>query len=276
MAELSSTDTDYLVFTLNQRRYGVAHHAVMSILDLPGYTVMPGMPPEVRGLMVYQGESIPLFDLRVCFGESTRLQETQELVQTMLLRKQDHINWVLQLKQEVFGNKPITVQMNPDLCAFGQWYKTFKTDNLNLNAHMQYFDDPHRQIHQVAVDAARLLEAGRADEARHLIHMTEGGLLMRLIELFDGVKEQIRLYLLEYVIVFNVGGVRFAMATDKINFFGRLLKIEKNLSADLENNRFDFIAAVGHPKRDARTVDTPILLLDMHRFMVRYPFLRTV
>ncbi|MBF0212486.1 MAG: chemotaxis protein CheW [Magnetococcales bacterium] len=275
MADVSPLDVEYLVFTAHQNRYGVAHHAVVAIIDVPEHTEMPGMPPEVRGLIVHQGRSIPLFDLRVCFGEKTRLEETQELIQNMLQRKQDHINWLAQLKYEVLSNKPITVQTNPELCAFGQWYKNFRTDNLNLNAHMQHFDDPHRQIHRIAEEAATLLEKERYEEAKHLIHLTERGSLLRLVELFDGVAEQVKQYLLEYTIIFGVGETLFAMATDKINFFGPLHPIERLSPDETRQNRYDFINSIGHRKMEGKSPEKPILLLDMERFVQKYPFLHS-
>ncbi|MBF0272183.1 MAG: chemotaxis protein CheW [Magnetococcales bacterium] len=274
MSDLARGDTEYLVFSANQGRYGVAHHAVVAIIDVPEHTDMPGMPPEVRGLIVHQGRSIPLFDLRVCFGEKTRLQETQELVANMIQRKQDHINWLSQLKFEVFSNKAITVQTNPELCAFGQWYKNFKTDNLNLNAHMQHFDDPHRQIHRIAEEASTLMEQGRLEEAKSLIHLTEKGTLLRLVELFDGVAEQVKQYLLEYTVIFGVGETQFALATDKINFFGRLDPIEKLAPDEIKGNKYDFIHSIGHRKTESKVPEKPVLLLDMDRFVRQYPFLR--
>ncbi|MBF0340504.1 MAG: chemotaxis protein CheW [Magnetococcales bacterium] len=272
MSHVAASDVEYLVFTANQHRYGVAHHHVVSIIDVPEHTEMPGMPPEVRGVIVHQGKSIPLFDLRVCFGERPRLLEIQDLVQTLMQRKQDHINWLAQLKSEVLSAKPITVQTNPDLCAFGQWYNRFTTDNLNLRAHMQFFDAPHRQIHHIAEETAALLLTGETEEAKNLIHITEKGALIRLLELFDGLATQIHTYLLEYAIIIGVNDIRFAVATDKINFFGSLHPIEQ-LVPDEVQNRYDFIHSVGHNKNDEKNTGKPILLLDMERFVGKHPFL---
>ncbi|MBF0295361.1 MAG: chemotaxis protein CheW [Magnetococcales bacterium] len=269
MANELTLDTEFLVFTANHNRYGVPHLNVVAVMDVPEYTCVPCMPAEMRGVIPFQERSIPLFDLRICFGEPPRAQETDELKQTMALRKQDHINWLDKLKDEVFNGRPITVQTNPHLCAFGKWYDRFHTDNLNLSAYMQRFDTPHQQIHQVAVQAAALIRDGRTREAEELIHLTEKGLLTRLIDLFDGIGGQIRQYLLEYALVLQVEGEQFAVAVDDINYFSRLHHIESRVPTGMTNAENDFVQAIGRYREDGNQEETDILLLDVGRIVNR-------
>lgn len=267
MSTAFSLDTEFLVFTANQSRYGVPHLNVVAVMDVPEHTSVPYMPPQMRGVIPFQGHSIPLFDLRLCFGEQPRLKETEELVNTMSLRKLDHINWLNKLKDEVLGNKPITVQTDPHKCAFGKWYDTFHTDNMNLHAYMKRFNEPHQQIHQVAVDATALIAKGQTQQAHDLVYRTESGVLMRLIELFDGIAGQIRQYLLEYAIVFNVNDDLFAMSVDDINFFSRLQHIESPVPTGVTNGEYDFIQAIGRYREDSDQQEKDILLLDVSRIV---------
>ncbi|MBF0127762.1 MAG: chemotaxis protein CheW [Magnetococcales bacterium] len=262
-----SLDTEYLVFTANHSQYGVPHLNVVAVMDVPEHISVPYMPAQMRGVIPFQGHGIPLFDLRVCFGETPRMQETDDLLQTMALRKQDHINWLNKLKHEVVGNQPITVQTDPHKCAFGKWYDTFQSDNLNLNAYMKRFNDPHQQIHQVAVQAASMLQNGRIQEARELMRLTEQGVLSRLIELFDGISGQIRQYLLEYAIVFNVDDDLFALAVDDINFFSRLRHIEPNIPVGGTGGERDFVQAIGRYQEEGSQQERDILLLDVSRIV---------
>ncbi|MBF0179875.1 MAG: chemotaxis protein CheW [Magnetococcales bacterium] len=269
MSNVLSLDTEFLVFTANHNRYGVPHLNVVAVMDVPEHTCVPCMPPEMRGVIPFQEHGIPLFDLRTCFGEPPRARETEELVQTMALRKQDHINWLDKLKDEVFNGRPITVQTNPHLCAFGKWYDRFHTDNLNLAAYMQRFDTPHQQIHQVAVQAAALIRDDRGKEAEELVHLTEKGLLTRLIDLFDGIGGQIRQYMLEYAVVLKVEERLFAVAVDDINYFSRLHHIESHVPAGMTNADNDFVQAIGRYREDGKQEETDILLLDVGRIVHR-------
>ncbi|MEO5331100.1 MAG: chemotaxis protein CheW [Magnetococcus sp. YQC-5] len=256
-------DAEYLVFTVNQGRYGILYSDVVSVMDMPACTLVPHMPADVRGVIPFRGGSIPLFDLRVSFGAQARSAETEELVATMGLRKQDHINWLHKLKDEVHGSKPITVQTDPHKCAFGKWYDQFQSDNLNLSAYMHRFDIPHKEIHQVAVEAAALIKNGQEQQARELVQRTESGVLLRLLELFDGIAGQVRRYLLEYAILLQVGGDVFAMAVDDINFFSRLNQIEYPLPSGSATHDSDLVQALGRYREEGSSEDKDVLLLDM-------------
>ncbi|MEO5341136.1 MAG: chemotaxis protein CheW [Magnetococcus sp. MYC-9] len=264
-------DAEYLVFTVNQSRYGVLYSDVVSVSDMPECTLVPNLPTDVRGVISFRGSSVPLFDLRVCFGAPARRSETEELVTTMGLRKQDHINWLNKLKDEVFGDKPITVQTDPHKCAFGKWYDQFQSDNPNLNAYMRRFDTPHKAIHQVAVDAAALIRDGQAQQARDLVQRTETGVLLRLLDLFNGIAGQVRKYLLEYAILLQVEGELFAMAVDDINFFSRLKRIEHPLPSGMATHDSDLVQALGRYQEEGRHEEKDVLLLDMSLISSQLP-----
>ena len=183
-------------------------------------------------------------------------------------RKQDHINWLNKLKEEVYGDKPITVQTDPHKCAFGKWYDTFHSDNVNLSAYMRRFDEPHKAIHRVALDVEELIRNGQVQEAHDLLSRTESGLLARLLELFDGIAEQVRKYLLEYAIILQVGTELFAIAVDDINFFSRLSHIEHPLPAGMAASGSDLVQALGRYLEDGSAAEKDVLLLDMNRIVV--------
>ncbi|MEO5363077.1 MAG: chemotaxis protein CheW [Magnetococcus sp. DMHC-8] len=259
------TDAEYLIFTVDRGRYGIPCLEVVSVMDIPACTLMPHMPRDVRGVMPFRGRSIPLLDLRVSFGARARLEETEELVTTMGQRKQDHINWLNKLKDEVYGGKPITVQTDPHKCAFGKWYDQFHSDNANLAAYMRRFDTPHQGIHRVAIEAAELLRMKQNDQARDLVQRTETGVLIRLLELFDGIADQVRKYLLEYAIILQVDGELFAVTVDDINLFSRLTRIEYPMPAGTSSHPSSLVQALGRYRAEIDAEEQDVLLLDMAR-----------
>lgn len=260
-----SEESEYLVFTVNQSRYGIPHVNVVSVLDAPDHTAVPHMPPEVRGVIPFREGNVPLFDLRVHFGWTPRDEETRGLIETMAQRKQDHINWLTKLKEEVHGRQEISVQTNPHKCAFGKWYDRFESDNLNLNNYMQRFDAPHREIHQVAVEAGALVRGDRWEEAEHLIQLTEHGVLARLIELFDGIEDQVRKYLWEYAIILQDDGNLFSIVVDDINFFSRLNHVEHPLPSGVTMGGDNLVQALGRYREEGCDEEQDILLLDIAR-----------
>ena len=102
-----------------------------------------------------------------------------------------------------------------------------------------------------------------------MLYRTESGLLLRLIELFDGIGDQVRKYLLEYAIILNVHGNLFAIAVDDINFFSRLNHIEHPLPPGLAGNGSDLVQALGRYQEEDNTEEKDVLLLDMTRLAMQ-------
>ncbi len=261
--DIFSSEIEYLVFTVMGTRYGVPHFDVVSVSDIPQSTRIPHMPPDMRGVIPFREGNIPLFDLRVRFGEKARTMETAELVETMAQRKQDHINWLNKLKSEVLEGHPITVQTVPTKCAFGKWYGQFQSDNAQLSAYMARFDQPHQRIHRVAVDAEKLIQAGQKSKAEDIVHEAEKGILSGLMTLFDGVEDLVRRYLMEYSIVVNCEGRRFAIAVDDINFFSPLQEVQYPLPANAIGGGNDLVQAIGRHQEGSDDQMKDVLLLDM-------------
>ncbi|MBF0448547.1 MAG: chemotaxis protein CheW [Magnetococcales bacterium] len=272
MGSLFPNNVDYLIFSVNQNHYGVHHDKVISVMDLSKVTNVPHLPPEIRGVIPFRGDNIPLFDLRVSFGAIPRQTETKQLIENMALRKQDHINWLNKLSQEVSDGLPISVQTDPHLCAFGKWYDRFEPDNINLKAHMARFDAPHKQIHKVAVEAKKLVANGQTEAAKKLISHANINILSRLIKLFDEIEGLIHKYLMEYVIVFDTGSQLFAAAVDDINTFCPLDNIEYPLPKGMSGaKRHSLIQAISHNSSQSEEILRSILLLDMDKLLKIHP-----
>ncbi|MBF0186740.1 MAG: chemotaxis protein CheW [Magnetococcales bacterium] len=263
-------DVEYLVFTVNKSLYGIPHGHVLSIVDMPEtVTAVPHSSNDIRGMIDYRGENITVYDLRVCFGADGRTAETDELLENMGLRKQDHINWLNTLKHSVLNHEPITVQTNPHKCAFGLWYDSFESDNANLRAYMDRFDEPHKQIHNLAVVAEGMIKAGKEEEAKELVLSAENGVLKKLLNLFDGIEGVVRSYLLEYVVLIQIGALKYGLAVDDINFFSRLDSIEDALPASLggrsEGNHL--VQGLGRYQDEGSDVKESILLLELEHLV---------
>ena len=278
MSEKFPSDIEYLVFTINKNRYGVAHHEVVSVMDIPEITIIPRLPTEIRGVLPFRGGNIPLFDLRVSFGVTTRDQETKDLVENLAQRRQDHINWLNKLEEEVHNAVPISVQTNPHLCAFGKWYDKFESDNANLRSYMLRFDEPHKAIHALAIEAKKLIDSNDTDGAKALIAKAKVEVLTRLLGLFDGIGELVEKYLKEYMVVLDTGTQPFAIAVDDINFFSPLSDIEHPLPRGMtsSNREADLVQAISHHREGSEEAKSSVLLLDVNVLMENNPEALTV
>ncbi|MBF0108506.1 MAG: chemotaxis protein CheW [Magnetococcales bacterium] len=265
-----SRDSDYLVFTVKGTPYGVISHDIVSVIDMPEFTPVPNSPPEMRGVIPFREGNLPLFDLRVLLGSKARTEEIRELVTTMEMRKQDHVNWLNKLKDEVFHDRSLSVQTNPHLCAFGKWYDTFSSDNSYLNTYMARFDAPHKEIHGIAIQAKKLIDEGKKQDAVALINKTENGLLASLLELFNGIGDLVQRYMREYVVVFVSDGTRFAMAVDDIRFFSHLDQIEYPLQSNVTAGADGVVQAIGRYRTENSDALTDVLLIEVARILEHF------
>ncbi|MBF0588325.1 MAG: chemotaxis protein CheW [Magnetococcales bacterium] len=256
-------NAEYLVFSIEGRQYAVPGSNVVSVINMPVETVIPHVPPAMRGIISFQENNVTLFDLRTLFGIEGRKKEIDALISNMAARKQDHINWLNTLLKEVDNHQTITVQTNPHLCAFGKWYDKFTTDNLQLRSYMERFDTPHKEIHALAITAAELAGNDDTAGAHTLIKQAESGVLAKLLNLFDGIGDLVRRYMMEYAIVCETDNVQFAIAVDDINFFSPLEKIEYPAPKGIARDENDIVQAVGRYRAKSEDEYSNILLLEL-------------
>jgi len=78
-----------LVFTLDGQSYGLPLDAVEMVVRMVEITPLPGAPPFIRGVINFQGEIIPVLDLRLRFGLPERPIELDDqlIITTAAKRK---------------------------------------------------------------------------------------------------------------------------------------------------------------------------------------------
>jgi purine-binding chemotaxis protein CheW len=61
----------YLTFKLGKEEFGIQVLSVREIMGVQDITVVPGMPPHLKGVINLRGRIIPVVDLRLKFGLSS-------------------------------------------------------------------------------------------------------------------------------------------------------------------------------------------------------------
>ena len=170
---LCTQEIDYLVFSANDYILALPYFDIIQIIDSPACTSLPNMPKYLRGVIDLMGEALPLIDTRIKLSTQSRQEEVTAFVNTFMMRKQDHLDWIDKLKNAVENDEEILVEKNPHKCAFGKWYETYKPNTFALAQYMSLFDTPHKAIHKLAVHVEELIQAGQKEQAKLLIHNTE-------------------------------------------------------------------------------------------------------
>ena len=257
-----STEIDYLIFTSSNNSFALPAYDLIQIVDCPKHVALPSMPSHVRGALEFMGKPVMLIDMRKLLGDKSLAEDIGELVTTIRGRKQDHLNWLLKLKDAVYNDQEITVETNPHQCAFGRWYDSFKPDSVNIQHFMARFDTPHKTIHNLAVKVKELIGKGQKSAAIDLIHEAENRELTLLINLFDTFEESVRSWTYEYAIVLNSRGQQIALAVDNINCFDKFDEVIPTLPASMKISAAHLVAALGRKKNGDEVEESLIINCD--------------
>jgi len=234
-------------------------------MDAPACTAIPLTETYVRGVIDVQGETVPLVDLRIRLGSRSLLEEMDDLITLIAARRQDHVGWLTKLKDAVYRDQEITVQTDAHKCKFGLWYDRYETNSSTFAGYMKQFDGPHKAVHSVAIRAQELMQSGRAEQAKDLIHETENTVLKGLLTLFDGFEEQLKKHTHEYAVVLRRPTGMFALAVDTLVVFDRFTEVFEELPAMLNNGRNQFVTGLGRLVIGSEMRDVLILGPDLLR-----------
>ena len=207
----------YVVVNLRDTLFAFSSRFVKSIVAMPKVVPIPQMPDYFRGVLNLRGQVIPLLDLRVRFGYQPLGDEAKELCDTLRLRQQDHENWIAELKSSVEERRKFKLATDPHKCAFGRWFDSYQSQNIDLMTLLKRFDKPHQAIHAVAGKVKMLEDQGDFDQCLAVIEETKNRELAQMIKLFDSTCNYMDHELKEIVLVLERrDGGMYAVAIDHV------------------------------------------------------------
>jgi len=212
----------FVVFQIREGLYAVGSEYVREIVSLPRVTEVPGVPPEVRGVINLRGNVMQLIDLRMKLGLPSAKAELDGLVQLLRDREKDHQNWLTELESCVREHRPFKLARDPHACKFGQWYDGFQTDHSLLRMALKKMDEPHRMIHATADEALQQAEKGDEAGALALLSARRQGELAKLAKLFEETRQLICEHQRELAVVLGAGDERLAISIDRIESVERI------------------------------------------------------
>jgi hypothetical protein len=111
-------------------------------------------------------------------------KETDELVEILHAREEDHRNWIRELEASVRERRPFTLARDPHQCKFGKWYDTYQPTNTELASIWSGFDQPHKRIHAIADVVTEHEKRGEFEQALAIINQTRTTALAVLVREF--------------------------------------------------------------------------------------------
>ncbi|MEO1338932.1 MAG: CZB domain-containing protein, partial [Myxococcota bacterium] len=152
---------------------------------------VPSAAPGLLGTVWYHGAPVPVYDFAHRLGVSSGREAKQALIDTLMQRERDHIEWIDALETSVREGVSFTRACDPNRCAFGKWYSTFHTRDAVLSEIMAQFDEPHRRIHGLADELISMTLYGRREEALERLDLERETTFRRMRTLFSEARDQI-------------------------------------------------------------------------------------
>ncbi len=148
----SSLATSYLTFSSGNTRFAIDVVCVRFIT--PSDTIKTRLVPAEGGreqtVFNYDGKPIPLYSFCSITNVKSRVEESEELIELLSARKQDHIDWMDALERSIKSGDPFEKARDPHQCAFGKWYDQYEAEDEQLKDILAKFDAPHQHIHSLA------------------------------------------------------------------------------------------------------------------------------
>lgn len=180
------------------------------------------LPVEERGfcgVTKYQGTIVPVLDFAHRLGIASGMDVKSELMTMLIDREKDHIEWINALEVSLKTGVAFVKTLNPDECAFGQWYNKFETRDETLTELLHAFDEPHKKIHSLAEGLLTLRDNDKVDEALDQLQHERATTLRRLRALFSRTRDQIQGGMRQVLLFVTLDGKtpRYALMIDDIN-----------------------------------------------------------
>jgi purine-binding chemotaxis protein CheW len=214
--EKSEMENSWVLFELDQVQFGIRTEFIREMVLFTEPSKVPDHPQHMRGVINLRGMVIPVIDLRKRLGKSGFLEETENLIETLDAREQDHINWLNELKASVEEGGRFALTTDPHACEFGRWYDNFTTANYQLKMHLKKFDQPHKACHAVAAEIVELLSRDKKEEAAALLHDSWDNKLAVLRKLLDETIRITRESIREIVIIVESKDMRVGFVVDRV------------------------------------------------------------
>ncbi len=164
----------------------------------------------------FHREVIPWIPLWETFGETSIFSEIEALAEMLPQRRQEHIDWMNALEQSLLNGLPFTKARDPRLCAFGQWFYSFQTENQWLRALLSTIELPHARIHALADRLLELIAKGERSNALRIFEVEKAKTLGKVLLAFDTILAALPRLVRTLALIVNDGAVRYALGVDKV------------------------------------------------------------
>ncbi|GEM_PF-1109597 len=212
----------HLIFREDTQYFAILADKIHQIIMMPKWIPVPDSPRHLRGIIDLRKKVIPLIDMRMFIGLTSKRKNIADLVEMLDAREQDHVRWLQTLENCINDGTDFTLAGDPKQCAFGKWLSSYKPEQRALAFELDKIHKPHADIHAVANTTLDLVAAGQHDEARRIIEHARETILPKVLNIFASVKKTAVSSVREVALVINLGKDLIAISADSVEGVERI------------------------------------------------------
>lgn len=209
-----SDGLDVLLIRVGSRTFGVPLEHIRHVAAIPPDFAAQGVHTESH--LVFAGTPLPYISLWDHFLLESCYNEYVQIEAMLPQRCQDHLDWIGALEDCIRTGSPFSKARDHRECAFGKWFYSYKTENLQLSVFLSQFEHPHAMVHQLADRLLGMAESGKKEDALARLQESKNTTLKRLLELFDFTATLVHDLQRRVALISTQGGQELALGADSV------------------------------------------------------------
>lgn len=190
LTNLHTDNRRALTFSIGESLFGIDVSNILSFSD--SYGEIKYATQHVEGFIGYldfRNTLVQVFECATSLSQSKERDSIIKLVEDIKTYQQAHIDWVSALEHSIVSSEPFTKPRNPRMCAFGQWFYSFETEDEGLRTLLDKIEQPHIHIHSLADKLLDITAAGQRELAIEELRIEKQTTLKKLLRVLDYIND---------------------------------------------------------------------------------------
>lgn len=215
--ERTLTDILWVLVQVKDSICALDSTCVQAISLLEGEIIpMPNSDDVNVGIIQFRGSVLPILDLRRLLGMPSQTAERLEFGQMLEQRKQDHINWVNELRRCAQEHADFHLATDPHSCAFGRWFYGYQSASNEVSFQLKKVEDPHRKLHETALRVLASTKDGNCEEAQAILNRETDSYRTQVLRLLDETKQVFSRSYHNMIVVVSDGKTTCGLLVDEV------------------------------------------------------------
>lgn len=190
LPNLQTETSRALTFTVGDSLFGIDVSHILSFSD--SYPEIKYASQKVDGFVGYldfRNSLVRVFECATSLSRGKERDALVSLIDQIKTYKQAHIDWITSLEHSVVSGEPFVKPRDPRMCAFGQWFYSFSTEDDGLRTLLEKIEQPHIHIHSLADKLLDQTACGEKDAAVEVLRIEKQTTLKKLLRILDYISD---------------------------------------------------------------------------------------